>query len=135
MYQLIYHQSYTNTGSRYNARSHPLPFMKASNVIAPAKTTKEAPDLEEAFEEEDDGEVIPEPKNEEDEDLDLSKDKFIKKPKAKKAPAKKAAPKKKASKVADDDDDDDDEEDSEEDVKPKKKSRAKPAAAKAKGKK
>jgi len=30
--------------------------MKASNVVAPAKATKEAPDLEEAMEEEDDEE-------------------------------------------------------------------------------
>ena len=36
----------------YNARTHPLPFMKASNVVAPAKSAKVAPDLEEAFEEE-----------------------------------------------------------------------------------
>lgn len=94
--------------------------MKASNVVAPAKTTKDAPDLEEAFEEEDDGEVIAEVKDDENDDIDFKKDKYIKQPKAKKAAAgKKAGSKKKAAK------DDDDDEDSEEDVKPKK-GKAKP---------
>lgn len=106
----------------YNSRSHPLPFMKASNVVAPAKATKAAPDLEEAFEEEDDGEVVAEVKEDED-DIDFKKDKYIKQPKAKKAAAsKKTAAKKKAEQ------DDDEEEDSERDVKPKK------GKAKAKGK-
>lgn len=96
----------------YNSRSHPLPFMKASNVVAPAKVTTAAPDLEEAFEEEDDGEVIAEPK-EDDEDVDLKKDKYIKQPKAKKATGgKKATAKKKAAK--------EDDEGSDGDVKPKK---------------
>ncbi|KAH7399947.1 replication factor RFC1 C terminal domain-containing protein [Cadophora sp. MPI-SDFR-AT-0126] len=116
---------------QYNARTHPLPFMKASNVMAPAKATKQAPDLEEAFEEEVDEVEVTEVKDDDDE-TDLKKDKYIKQPKAKKAPAKKA-PRKKAAKM----DDDDDEEDSEEDVKPKKgraKPKAKPAA-KGKGKK
>ncbi|KAG4419893.1 hypothetical protein IFR04_006930 [Cadophora malorum] len=116
---------------QYNARTHPLPFMKASNVMAPAKATKQAPDLEEAFEEEVDEVEVAEVKDDDDE-VDLKKDKYIKQPKAKKASAKKAAPKKTAAKK-----DDDDEEDSEEDVKPKKakaKPKAKPAA-KGKGKK
>lgn len=110
--------------------------MKASNVIAPAKQPKQAPDLEEAFEEEDDGEVLIEPKEEEDE-LDLKKDKFIKVPKAKKAAAKPAA-KTAASKKKVAKNEDDEEDDSEEDVKPKKKAKVAPkkaAAAKGKGKK
>jgi replication factor C subunit 1 len=49
--------------------------MKASNVVAPAKVTKDVPDLEEAFEEEDDGEVVAEPK-EDDEETELKKDKY-----------------------------------------------------------
>ncbi|KAL2071299.1 hypothetical protein VTL71DRAFT_12534 [Oculimacula yallundae] len=117
---------------QYNARTHPLPFMKASNVMAPAKTTKQAPDLEEAFEEEVDEAEVAEVKPD-DEETDLKKDKYIKQPKVKRAPAKKTAAKKKAAK----NDDDDDEEDDEEDVKPKKgkaKAKAKPAA-KGKGKK
>ncbi|TVY89975.1 Replication factor C subunit [Lachnellula willkommii] len=121
----------------YNARSHPLPFMKAGNIVAPtAKTKAEAPDLEEAFEEEDEGEVIADPdakEGEEDLEDSLKKDKYIKKPKAKKATAAKKAPKKKAAKNDSDDDMIDDE--SEEEVKPKKgKSKAK-AAPKGKGKK
>ncbi len=55
----------SNMNCRYNSRSHPLPFMKASNVVAPAKTKKEAPDLEEAIEEEHEGDVAEEPTKEE----------------------------------------------------------------------
>ncbi len=106
---------------RYNSRTHPLPFMKASNVVAPAKSTKEKPDLEEAFEDEDDGQLA-EPK-EEDEEADLKKDKYIKQPKVKKPAAAKKTPKQKVAKHGDED-----EENSGEDVKPKKKAKAKPAA-------
>ena len=66
--------------------SHSVPFMKASNVTAPKKQAKEAPDLEEAIEEEDDG-AEEAPEVDEDE-IDFKKDKYIKQPKAKK-PAKK----------------------------------------------
>jgi replication factor C subunit 1 len=104
-----------------------MPFMKASNVAAPAKVAKAAPDLEEAFEEEDDGAEVVEVKDEDDADIDFKKDKYIKQPKAKKAATgKKTASKKKAAKDNDDDDDDEDD-----DVKPKK-GKTKP---KAKGKK
>jgi replication factor C subunit 1 len=92
--------------------SHPVPFMKASNVIAPKKQTKDAPDLEEAIEEEDDGQAAEVPDEEEDE-IDLKKDKYIKQPKKK--PAKKAA-----KATANDDGDD----------KPKGKGRAKGKAKK-----
>jgi replication factor C subunit 1 len=68
--------------------SHPLPFIRASNVFAPTKAkAKDMPDLEEAIEEEDDGEAVEVP--EEDDELDLKGDKYIKQPK-KKAAAKKA---------------------------------------------
>jgi len=103
--------------------------MKASNVVAPAKVAKAAPDLEEAFEEEDEAEVIAEPKEDEEDELDLKKDKYIKQPKAKKPAAKKKAPSKK--KPAKDEDEGDEEEESEEDLKPKKgkaKLKAKPTA-------
>lgn len=116
----------------YNSRTHPLPFMKASGVVAPPKVKAQVPDLEEAFEEEDDGQVIAEPKDEEEDDLDLKKDKYIKQPKAKKVAAKKAAPKRKAVKK---DDDDDEGDDSEVEVKPKKAKTKKGPAIKAKGKK
>ncbi|KID91550.1 DNA replication factor C, large subunit [Metarhizium guizhouense ARSEF 977] len=72
----------------YNSMNHPVPFMKASNVIAPKKQTKEVPDLEEAIEEEDDGQAAEVPDVDEDE-IDLKKDKYIKQPKKK--PAKKSA--------------------------------------------
>ncbi|KAJ6442001.1 chromosome transmission fidelity factor [Purpureocillium lavendulum] len=84
----------------YNAMNHPVPFMKASNVIAPKKQTKEAPDLEEAIEEEDEADVA-EPVEVDDDEIDFKKDKYIKQPKAKK-PAKKAS-KKSAKGTADDD--------------------------------
>ncbi|TPX13152.1 uncharacterized protein E0L32_006352 [Thyridium curvatum] len=106
----------------YNSMSHPVPFMKASNVAAPRKMAKEAPDLEEAIEEEDDADVL-EPVEVEDEDMDLKGDKYIKQPKAK---AKRAT--KKAAKAADDDDDDDG------GAKPKGKGKGK-AAGRGKGKK
>ncbi|KAK3315346.1 replication factor RFC1 C terminal domain-containing protein [Apodospora peruviana] len=86
----------------YNQMSHPVPFMKASNILAPKKMSKDMPDLEEAIEEEDDGAVEAVEVDDDDEDLDLKTDKYIKQPKAKKA----AAGKKKAKAVVDDDDED-----------------------------
>jgi len=99
--------------------------MKASNVVAPAKVAKAAPDLEEAFEEEDEAEIIAEPREDEDDELDLKKDKYIKQPKAKKPAAKKKATAKK--KAAKNEDKEDEEDESEEDLKPKK-GKAKPKA-------
>lgn len=64
--------------------------MKASNVVAPARATKEAPDLEEAFEQEDEKELIVEAKD--DDEIDIKKDKYIKQPK-KKAAAQKGSKK------------------------------------------
>lgn len=69
--------------------SHPVPFMKAGSTVAPKKQARDAPDLEEAIEEEDDGQGAEVVEVDEDE-IDFKKDKYIKKPKAKKA-AKKAA--------------------------------------------
>lgn len=97
--------------------SHPIPFMKATNVVAPKAAKKEAPDLEEAIEEEDDVDVAEAPEVDE-EELDLKKDKYIKQPKAKKATKKTT----KAAAAGDDDDD-----------KPKK-GRAKAKAVGTKGK-
>lgn len=102
--------------------SHPVPFMKASNIMEPKKAAKEAPDLEEAIEEEDDAEVV-EPEAVDDDKLDLKGDKYIKQPKPK---PKRATKKAKA--------DDEDEEDA--DAKPKKgKAKAKTTATKSKAKK
>jgi replication factor C subunit 1 len=69
-----------------------MPFMKASNLAAmPKKSAKDVPDLEEAIEEEDDGEAV-EANEPIDDELDLKGDKYIKQPKAKaKKPAKKSA--------------------------------------------
>ncbi|KAJ4356367.1 DNA replication factor C complex subunit Rfc1 [Didymosphaeria variabile] len=113
----------------YNQQSHPLPFMKASNVVAPKKASKEKPDLEEAIEESDEEEVVNEIK-EEDEDVDISKDKYVKQPK-KKAAKKTAATKSRGKKRAAEDDDDGE---SEEGVKPQGRGKAKGAASKAKKK-
>ncbi|RCI16513.1 hypothetical protein L249_2417 [Ophiocordyceps polyrhachis-furcata BCC 54312] len=72
----------------YNSMSHPVPFMKASNVVAPKKQAKEAPDLEEAIEDDDDAEVA---EVDDEEDVDLTKDKYIKQPKTKKGGKRKSA--------------------------------------------
>lgn len=95
----------TNNCNRYNQQSHPLPFIKASQIVAPKKAAKVKPDLEEALDESDEGEVLADDAEIKEEDdvgeLDLSKDKYVKQPKKKKAPAKKA------KKTNDDGDDDD----------------------------
>ncbi|KAF2005284.1 DNA replication factor C, large subunit [Amniculicola lignicola CBS 123094] len=117
---------------QYNQASHPMPFMKASNVVAPKKAAKEKPDLEEAIDESDEGEVIEETKPDE-EDVDISKDKYVKQPK-KKAAAKKAPVKGKGKKKAVVDDDDDEDDESEEEVKPKGRGKGKVAAGKGKKK-
>lgn len=117
--------------NRYNQQSHPLPFMKASNVVTTKAPKKEKPDLEEAIEESDEGEVVEEFKADDDA-TDLAKDKYVKQPKKKKAPAKKAQPQKSKGKkkAADSDEDDDIEDESEEEVKPKARGKGKAAATK-----
>ncbi|PHH82916.1 hypothetical protein CDD82_4350 [Ophiocordyceps australis] len=77
---------------QYNAMNHPVPFIKASNVLAPKAQAKEAPDLEEAIEEADDAAEVVEAPEADDDELDLKKDKYIKVPKAKKASKKRQAP-------------------------------------------
>lgn len=109
----------------YNQKSHPLPFMKASNILAPKKSTKDKPDLEEALDNTDDDEdpTVDAADVDDDDDapLDLKKDKYVKAPK-KKAVAKKAAPKSKGKAKTNEDSEEDinDDEEDEEDVKPKK---------------
>ncbi|KAL8785388.1 MAG: hypothetical protein Q9213_003394 [Squamulea squamosa] len=78
----------------YNAQSHPLPFMKASQVVAPKKIKKDVPDLEEAMDDSDEGNAVAsddEVQVSDEEELDLKKDKYVKAPKAKKAQANKDA--------------------------------------------
>ncbi|KAI9682644.1 MAG: hypothetical protein M1829_006631 [Trizodia sp. TS-e1964] len=108
----------------YNQQSHPLPFMKASNVFAPKKSVKEKPDLEEALEESDEGEDPSTVRDDEDEeDMDITKDKYVKQPKKKAAPRNTAAKKSAASKKKQANSDEemiDDEDQKVAEVKPKK---------------
>lgn len=117
--------SFTRT---YNQLSHPLPYMKASSVVAPKKKSKERPDIEEALDESDSGvssggeEAI----LDDDQPLDLKKDKYVAAPKKKKQAAvkgKKGATKGKGKRKADDESDeevDDEDDGSEGDIKPRK---------------
>ncbi|KAI0906460.1 replication factor RFC1 C terminal domain-containing protein [Ustulina deusta] len=86
----------------YNSMSHPIPFMKASAVVGSKKVTKDKPDLEEAMDDEDDAEAPEAAEVVDDEDDDITKDKYIKKPKAK---AAKRGPKKASKAEADEDED------------------------------
>ena len=119
----------------YNSQSHPVPFMKASSVVAPKAAKKVQPDLEEAVDESDGEEVLPEGEvKDDDEDIDIKKDKYIKEPKKK--PAAKAAAtkgKKKAKKGVSNDDEELEGSESEEVLKKPKKTSAK-AGRKGKGK-
>ncbi|RHZ64473.1 replication factor C subunit 1 [Aspergillus thermomutatus] len=96
----------------YNQRSHPLPFMKASSVAVPKKMPKERPDIEDAIDESDEAEVLEDDAqdNDETEELDLKKDKYVRVPK-KSAAQKGASGKGKKGKKANVNDDfiDDDE--------------------------
>lgn len=127
----------------YNQKSHPMPFMKASNVLAPKKGAggvgKEKPDLEEALDESDEGDLVDDAvgaaEDESGEELDLKKDKYVSAPKRQPASKKKAASKTKTAK-----DEDDGLDESEEDVKPakgkaKSKGRASTGGTAKKGKK
>lgn len=119
--------SFTRT---YNQMSHPLPYMKASQVVAPKKKEKDRPDIEDAMDESDSGasEGDDQAVIDDDEPLDLKKDKYVKAGK-KKTKAKKSGAKGKG-KVKDEDDDDGLDEESEEDVKPKKANKGKGRAKK-----
>ena len=104
---------------QYNQMSHPLPYMKASQIVAPKKKGKERPDLEEALDESDSGADTGDEVAvlEEDEPLDLKKDKYVKAPKRKPAAKGKVAAKGKGKVKEEEDEMDIDEE---EDVKPAK---------------
>ncbi|KAL8736336.1 MAG: hypothetical protein Q9181_002490 [Wetmoreana brouardii] len=77
----------------YNQQPHPLPFMKAGQASQPKKVKRDVPDLEEAIEESDEGEAVvgseDEGKEDEEDDLDLKKDKYVKAPKKKQAEGRK----------------------------------------------
>ncbi|KAL1966103.1 hypothetical protein VTN77DRAFT_4851 [Rasamsonia byssochlamydoides] len=103
----------------YNQRSHPLPFMKASTVLAPKKLPKVKPDIEDAIDESDEEEeVLDAEVEDESEELDLKKDKYVKLPKKPAAQKGTAGKGKKASKGKKEDEDDFIDDD--EDEKPKK---------------
>lgn len=130
----------------YNQQSHPMPFMKASQVVAPKNLKKVKPDLEEAIDESDENDVAfvdsdIDAQEDEEETLDLKKDKFVKIPKAKKATAKttskKAGTKGKGKGKGDEDEEDDEMDVSEEEIKPKKgrgAAKGKAAASRGRGK-
>ena len=66
----------------YNSMSHPMPFMKASQVMAPRKAGKEKPDLEEAIEASDEELVMSDAAGEDEEgELGLKNDKYVQAPK------------------------------------------------------
>ena len=70
----------------YNSQNHPMPFVKASNILGMAKAggaKREKPDLEEAVDESETEEVVADAEVAEDDELDLKKDKYIKAPKKK----------------------------------------------------
>lgn len=71
----------------YNQQSHPMPFVKASNVLGMSKggaTKRDKPDLEEAVEDSELDEA-PEAEAADEDELDLKKDKYVKVPKKKAA--------------------------------------------------
>ncbi|AEO61955.1 hypothetical protein MYCTH_2312778 [Thermothelomyces thermophilus ATCC 42464] len=103
--------------------------MKVSSVNvtgAARRADKEMPDLEEAIEEEDENDVAEIVDVDEDEELDLKKDKYIRQPKPK--AARKTA--KKTAKAGDDDRKEEKEEEEENDKAPKARSKG---ATKGKG--
>ncbi|OXV09713.1 hypothetical protein Egran_02535 [Elaphomyces granulatus] len=64
----------------YNQQSHPLPFAKASDVVATKGLRRDKPDIEDAIEESDEEEVLGD-EVKDDEEPDLKKDKYVKLPK------------------------------------------------------
>lgn len=106
----------------YNQQSHPMPFVKASHVLGTAKggAKRDKPDLEEAVDESEAEEIVDNANADDNDEIDLKKDKYIRAPKKKPAAAKgKGASKSKRKKDADSEDDDDESEDQ-----PKKKKAA-----------
>ena len=79
----------------YNQQSHPMPFIKASQVQQPKKLPREKPDVDDVMEESEE-EVLPEENEAKDDEEQgtleeqLGKDKYIKAPKKKKAAARKS---------------------------------------------
>ena len=114
----------------YNQASHPLPYMKASQIVAPKKKDKEKPDIEDALEESDSGASSGEDQVvlDDEEPLDLKKDKYIAAPKKKAAKTKKGTSKGKGKVKDESGMSGEDDQKSEEDVKAKKGAGAKSKA-------
>ena len=89
-------QTKSNFTRTYNAASHPLPFMKAGGNQVTAKA-KERPDLEEAIDGSDEEDTPIEAVAEDEEKLDLKKDKYVQAPKKKKAAKGRVAKKAKSA--------------------------------------
>jgi len=123
----------------YNQQSHPLPYLKASQVVAPKKKDKDRPDLEEAIDESDSGASSGDDEAvlEEDEPLDLKKDKYVKAPKKKAAATDKAKGKGKGKGKGKQDSDNEVDGDSDGAVKPRERpaGRGKGSGARGRGKK
>jgi len=127
----------------YNAQTHHASYQKASTIGSTLAKTgggkRDKPDLEEAIEDSEEDVVGMADEGldgDDDEELDLKKDKFIKAPKKKAAPKAKAEGgargkgKGKGKRVKDEDEDEDDEEEEEE---PKPKKRAATGATRGRG--
>ena len=74
----------------YNTQSHPMPFVKATNILGVSKAAgakRDKPDLEEAVDESEAEELVEADAGDENDELDLKKDKYIKAPKKKAASA------------------------------------------------
>jgi replication factor C subunit 1 len=80
--------------------SHPMAFQKASTVFTAKGGKKDRPDVEDAFEDSDEGEAVDDGAPADEDEEDISKDKMIKAKKAKKEPAGKKAAAPKAAKAA-----------------------------------
>ena len=116
-------QTKTSFTRCYNQMSHPLPYMKTSQVIAPKKKSKERPDIEDALEGSDSEASSGEDQGvlEQDEPLDLKKDKYVAAPKKKNVGGKtKTSRVKSKGKGRSEVDSDDDDDEVQEDVKPRK---------------
>jgi replication factor C subunit 1 len=105
----------------YNQRSHPLPFAKASDVVATKGLRRDKPDIEDAIEESDEEEGLgDEVKGDDSEEPDLKKDKYVKLPKKPAAQKGNAGKGKRATKGKKNEEDDFIDDDEGDDVRPRK---------------
>ncbi|KAN0077729.1 Replication factor RFC1 C terminal domain containing protein [Elaphomyces granulatus] len=103
----------------YNQQSHPLPFAKASDVVATKGLRRDKPDIEDAIEESDEEEVLGD-EVKDDEEPDLKKDKYVKLPKKPAAQKGNAGKGKRATKGKKNEEDDFIDDDEGDDARPRK---------------